>query len=946
MQDIESYFHLSGGRVNTLLVNLPAPDSSVGPILPLATVWNLTSRASLASSSHHLPTSNKGSEEVGSVVPVHRRSRGNSIILQTLAASPEDMISQFLSTMDEGKMKQHHQSSFTMMSPFDEAQGGAAYKQLFNGMDKNKIFLLQQAFASLNNFFSLYQSITSGGANALGGAINNNSNNRFSQMSGRVMELEDDNMQGPPTQSDLLIEDMKVKLKEYQSLLGASSTSATTDSPPTNMTIANTADPPDTVLNNDRQSLVNVPSDGLQYLLAEDLFNSQTTLSQLQKKIHILETIQADHLHHIQSLRNGSVTSSSNHGYKREKRSATAYGHSSGNHRRDGNNNGGGGLGDLLLDSQQREGRDSPAPSFEEILRELSDLGTELSERTHPSFPLGLLLENPDAHLHPSKAIFSTLYQIDQMSYEMEKMIVDIHHKDEVIKELVHQQESSSFEKSDLMTVHLEYQILREKMNKYSKDENLHKAIETRNIELTKRVKELEEQIHSLSVGSASNGNNNNNNNNLPSSSSAPGGGSSQSTIDVTTLLVDASNVNAFIHNANIADNDKVRKLSEYITSLHMQYNNLSKENNKLTTNIQYLEKRIKNAINDQMTLHNQIYALEDEITLHKATITKLTRDLEEHKVFKYYKEEYDKNLVNFQIEISKYKNELNEASNNQLLADKYHNDLINAERTIEGLEHKISEYNIELEKGQIAQSQLESLREQLKAKSKEMRDMSLHVHGLETQLKEVPYLHKRYQEVVTEFQDCKNKVEKIPGLLAEIARLRGSARASIKALSEQDKMLQVYKNRVKALEKETVLLKHDNRALQDVENKLKEANNEVKRLLTLLAEANNPNKASSATSSNMTSSTLAAPSQEEKRDGMSPMASSGMNKKMQKYMRQTAFFSTNTSTSSLSPPPAPISSPGQSNNNLSNSGSSSSSNGNRGSVLMQVMSYDSVGGI
>ncbi|RYY68239.1 hypothetical protein EON63_24995, partial [archaeon] len=48
---------------------------------------------------------------------------------------------------------------------------------------------------------------------------------------------------------------------------------------------------------------------------------------------------------------------------------------------------------------------------------------------------------------------------------------------------------------------------------------------------------------------------------------------------------------------------------------------------------------------------------------------------------------------------------------------------------------------------------------------------------------------------------------------------------------------LGMYKGRVKALEKESALLKHDNRALQDVENKLKESNTEVKRLMTLLAE-------------------------------------------------------------------------------------------------------------
>lgn len=84
--------------------------------------------------------------------------------------------------------------------------------------------------------------------------------------------------------------------------------------------------------------------------------------------------------------------------------------------------------------------------------------------------------------------------------------------------------------------------------------------------------------------------------------------------------------------------------------------------------------------------------------------------------------------------------------------------------------------------------------------------------------------MQHRVQELGEELQDTKIKGEKIPGLLAEIARLRGGTRASIKALAEQDKLLSHLKTRVKQLEKENALLKNDNRALQDVELKLKEA--------------------------------------------------------------------------------------------------------------------------
>lgn len=126
-----------------------------------------------------------------------------------------------------------------------------------------------------------------------------------------------------------------------------------------------------------------------------------------------------------------------------------------------------------------------------------------------------------------------------------------------------------------------------------------------------------------------------------------------------------------------------------------------------------------------------------------------------------------------------------------------------------------------------------------------------------------------RYTESLATIEDYRNKIDKIPGLLAEIARLRGSARASVKALTEQDKLLTAYKNRVKILEKEAVMLKHDNRTMQDVENKLKDAHGEIKRLMTCLAEG----KAEKAEST---------------------PTSGGNTKKMQKYMRQTAYFATN----------------------------------------------------
>lgn len=154
---------------------------------------------------------------------------------------------------------------------------------------------------------------------------------------------------------------------------------------------------------------------------------------------------------------------------------------------------------------------------------------------------------------------------------------------------------------------------------------------------------------------------------------------------------------------------------------------------------------------------------------------------------------------------------------------------------------------SIEVERGAVASSQLDNYREQIRLKTKENRDLQVHIQGLTSQLKNVPYLQTKLTEFSDELQDYKVRVEKIPGLLAEvvllkilypilfmsvlrvmnsrllqnipyitkIARMRGSSRASVKALNDQDKTVATFKLRVKQLEKENSALKNDNRSLQ-----------------------------------------------------------------------------------------------------------------------------------
>lgn len=91
--------------------------------------------------------------------------------------------------------------------------------------------------------------------------------------------------------------------------------------------------------------------------------------------------------------------------------------------------------------------------------------------------------------------------------------------------------------------------------------------------------------------------------------------------------------------------------------------------------------------------------------------------------------------------------------------------------KTIESLENKLGDLNVEVERGAVALSQLDNYREQIRLKTKENRDLQLHSQGLVTQLKNVPYLQTKLTEMSDELQDYKMRAEKIPGLLAEVAR-------------------------------------------------------------------------------------------------------------------------------------------------------------------------------
>ena len=144
--------------------------------------------------------------------------------------------------------------------------------------------------------------------------------------------------------------------------------------------------------------------------------------------------------------------------------------------------------------------------------------------------------------------------------------------------------------------------------------------------------------------------------------------------------------------------------------------------------------------------------------------------------------------------------------------------------------------------------------------------------------MKEVPYLQSRHSELQRELEDSKFKVEQLPGLLSEQARLRGSSRAAVKALMEQDKVLAQLKAKTVQLERENAVLKNDDRSMQDIEVKLKEANQEIKRLMNMVTEVHSLKKGLKT-------------AEDEKK------SIEGQQKKMRKFIRQSILVNSATAT-------------------------------------------------
>ncbi len=146
------------------------------------------------------------------------------------------------------------------------------------------------------------------------------------------------------------------------------------------------------------------------------------------------------------------------------------------------------------------------------------------------------------------------------------------------------------------------------------------------------------------------------------------------------------------------------------------------------------------------------------------------------------------------------------------------------------------SEAEIEGESRLTSKQEIDELRQTLQQKTREIRELTLNLKSHERKSSEIKTIQNRLEQCQDEMNRYKIKVEQCAPMLAEVARLRGSARAAVRSLQEQDKMITTLEENSKQLRSKVTELTEKLSKYENVEVKLIEAETECHRLTELVS--------------------------------------------------------------------------------------------------------------
>ena len=449
-----------------------------------------------------------------------------------------------------------------------------------------------------------------------------------------------------------------------------------------------------------------------------------------------------------------------------------------------------------------------PPPSFDDILGELSGVRALLASRGQSSTALGHLLATPSAivPLHGDKTIGPTLKNLeelaDKLSETLQRVQVSEESQTEFARALREAEENEaqlvSFiqtnegDKTKHMSTEIELQMSREELKRLQV-ENINAKVWSRALDhcqiqlkekdndLKKRGREIAELRQKLE------------------------GGDNQ-----------------------VQQLEENFKLKTQLESLNHDKDRVDKENRRLEKGFKNANEKLSGKLHEVHKLQKLLHASEDELEESKAQIQRLFRTIVDMKTQTAQMEELRRRLELLKGQVEEKDKELSSTRGVVELANALKRETTLNDEHIFKLEDDLSELRIQVDLAEPLRKNFEDERNKLRQASKEINELKTAKHELLFQLHDLKQVEERNAQLTLDLQEFKAKVDKLPGLVGDVAKLRASSRASVHALKEQDKLFEQVKRERGRLEKENERLKLDLDRCKNCEILLKEKEEEL----------------------------------------------------------------------------------------------------------------------
>jgi hypothetical protein len=247
---------------------------------------------------------------------------------------------------------------------------------------------------------------------------------------------------------------------------------------------------------------------------------------------------------------------------------------------------------------------------------------------------------------------------------------------------------------------------------------------------------------------------------------------------------------------------NKVLNLKEENNDLKAANAKLMKEQRQHIMASKNAEKRLKLCLQDNLGLNQKMNRLEEDYNNSKIEVSDLLGQIEHQRDTEQERLQVAKKLHTTGLLVTELRGKLLEAKAEALHANKLREELSIAESRVSKLMEAASEAEITSDSNLSAKQEVEELNVLLREKMRENRELSITVRSLERKVNEGKTVQARLNACQDEVNRYKIKVEQCAPMLAEVARLRGAARAAVRALQEQDKTIVTAEDANKKLRK------------------------------------------------------------------------------------------------------------------------------------------------